>query len=128
MEPIDHGATGEQNTQKSPFVAPRSPAEERLATIWRELLKVERVGIYDNFYDLGGHSLLVPQLIWQIYEAFEVELSLRAIADALTIDELAQVILERQAEQEDSSKLNEMLEKLVQLSEDDVKNLLEKGG
>ena len=47
-----------QETHKR-FEAPRTALEERLAGLWRELLDVERVGIHDDFYDLGGNSLII---------------------------------------------------------------------
>jgi amino acid adenylation domain-containing protein len=57
------------------FVAPRTETERRLATIWRDVLQVNDVGVHDNFFDLGGHSLLVVQLHSRMRDAFERELS-----------------------------------------------------
>ena len=51
------------------FVAPRTPVEEMIAEIWAEVLKLDRVGIHDNFFDLGGHSLLATQVISRLREA-----------------------------------------------------------
>lgn len=51
------------------YVAPRDPVEELLAKIWEEVLGIEKVGIHDNFFDLGGHSLLSLQIINQIHKA-----------------------------------------------------------
>src|SRR6185437_2155416 len=61
------------------FVAPRTQLEEELASLWAEILKVERVGINDNFFDLGGHSLLATRLIFKLREHFNVELPLREL-------------------------------------------------
>src|SRR5437762_6880036 len=58
------------------FVAPRTPTEEALAKIWTRLLKLELVGIHDNFFDLGGHSLLAVRLIRQTEKAFGKKLPL----------------------------------------------------
>ncbi|MFE1744013.1 amino acid adenylation domain-containing protein [Coleofasciculus sp. H7-2] len=74
------------------FVAPRNGVEEVLAGIWIQLLKLEKVGIYDNFFDLGGHSLLIPQLLAKMRETFQIELSLRDFFDAPTIADLARSI------------------------------------
>ncbi|MHC5828200.1 MAG: AMP-binding enzyme, partial [Nostoc sp.] len=53
------------------FIAPRTPTELTLAKIWAEVLNVERVGIHDNFFDLGGDSLLTVRLLKQINKQFE---------------------------------------------------------
>ncbi|MBD1896809.1 non-ribosomal peptide synthetase [Coleofasciculus sp. FACHB-129] len=74
------------------FVAPRNSVEELLAGIWVPLLKLEKVGIYDNFFDLGGHSLLIPQLLAKVRETFQIELTLRDFFDAPTIADLGKNI------------------------------------
>ncbi|PYQ44521.1 MAG: beta-ketoacyl synthase [Acidobacteria bacterium] len=53
-----------------PYVAPRSPVEQAIADVWQELLGFERVGIHDNFFDLGGHSLLLVQVHRRLRELF----------------------------------------------------------
>ena len=53
-----------------PYVAPRTPAEQTIADVWQELLGFERVGIHDNFFDLGGHSLLLVQVHRRLRELF----------------------------------------------------------
>jgi amino acid adenylation domain-containing protein len=57
-------------------VPPTTPAEETIAAIWAEALGVERVGVHDNFFEIGGHSLLVARLYAAIREAFARELAL----------------------------------------------------
>ncbi len=71
------------------LVAPRSRTEARLAEIWREVLRVEQVGVHDNFFELGGHSLLVSQLSSRVRNAFGVELPLRQVFEAPTLEALA---------------------------------------
>jgi amino acid adenylation domain-containing protein len=74
------------------YVAPRSTVESTIVKIWESLLKVERVGIHDNFFDLGGHSLLAMHLISEIELAFQIELPLRTIFEQPTIAGLAESI------------------------------------
>jgi acyl carrier protein len=72
------------------FVLPRTEIEELIAQTWREVLKVENVGIYDNFFELGGHSLLATQIVARLQEAFNKDVPLRVLFDGPTIAELAQ--------------------------------------
>ena len=77
---------------ESPFVAPTTETEVRLATIWSEVLRVEKVGRDDNFFRLGGHSLLALQLMARVRDRFKVDLPLRVIFDSPTISSLASAI------------------------------------
>jgi amino acid adenylation domain-containing protein/non-ribosomal peptide synthase protein (TIGR01720 family) len=76
-----------------PYVAPRGPTEEALATLFAELLHVEQVGAHDGFFELGGHSLLATQAIARIRDSFGVELPLRALFEAPAPAELARRVL-----------------------------------
>jgi acyl carrier protein len=74
------------------FVAPRTPVEIELAQIWNQVLKVEPIGIHNNFFDLGGHSLLATQVVSRLREAFQMDIPLRSLFEKPTIAELAQHI------------------------------------
>lgn len=74
------------------YIPPRNPAEEALADIWKEVLDIDRVGVVDNFFDLGGHSLLAVQVLSRIRRAFGVEVPLRRLFDASTIEALASLV------------------------------------
>ncbi|HVH13182.1 MAG TPA: amino acid adenylation domain-containing protein, partial [Longimicrobium sp.] len=71
------------------YVAPRTEVERVLAETWAHLLRVERVGARDDFFALGGHSLLGTRLISRVRAALDVELPLRALFDAPTVEALA---------------------------------------
>ncbi|BAY08431.1 alpha/beta fold hydrolase [Calothrix sp. NIES-2098] len=74
------------------FLAPRTEIEKRLAAIWTQLLNLKEVGIYDNFFALGGDSLLAVRLFAQIEEKFRKNLPLSTLINAPTIEQLAQIV------------------------------------
>ena len=84
------------------YIAPRTPVERVLANIFVEVLGLKRVGIYDNFFELGGHSLLATQLVSRVRDALQVELPLRSVFEASTIERLAQVVESLQQSQAQS--------------------------
>ncbi len=84
--------TLENTLRDEEFIAPQTPTEMRLAVIVRDLLQLDSVSINDNFFLLGGHSLLGTQLIVKIRAAFGVDLSLRSLFEAPTIAELSSEI------------------------------------
>ncbi|GAA6615349.1 amino acid adenylation domain-containing protein [Scytonema sp. NUACC26] len=74
------------------FVAPRTSTEEVMAQIWTQVLRLERVGVNDNFYDLGGHSLTTTQLLFRVQNTFTVVLPLHALLETPTVAGMAQAI------------------------------------
>ncbi|NLD49227.1 MAG: amino acid adenylation domain-containing protein, partial [Clostridiaceae bacterium] len=74
------------------FVAPRNNIENKLATVWKEILKLERVGVLDDFFNLGGDSLKATILNARIHKEFDVSIPLREIFQNPTIEKLAKVI------------------------------------
>ncbi|WP_164002997.1 non-ribosomal peptide synthetase, partial [Pyxidicoccus caerfyrddinensis] len=74
------------------FEAPRTETEQKLAAIFAEVLNVEQVGLHGDFFELGGHSLLATQLVSRVQEAFKVELPLRDVFEAPTVETLAERI------------------------------------
>ncbi|NPC85533.1 amino acid adenylation domain-containing protein, partial [Pyxidicoccus fallax] len=71
------------------YVAPATATEERLAAVWAEVLRVPRVGRLDDFFSLGGHSLVATQVMARVRSTFGVELPLRALFEAPTLEALA---------------------------------------
>jgi amino acid adenylation domain-containing protein len=74
------------------FVAPQDPVQLQLTEIWEEVLGIQPIGITDNFFDFGGHSLVALRLLAQIEEVFGKSLALSTFLQAPTIEELAKIL------------------------------------
>ncbi|MGB9123852.1 MAG: amino acid adenylation domain-containing protein, partial [Candidatus Angelobacter sp.] len=93
---IDRKALPEPSTERrwvqTEYVAPRLPLEGLLTQLWVETLRVDRVGLDDNFFALGGHSLLATQLVARIGSVLHLDMPVRKLFDAPTVRELAKVV------------------------------------
>jgi acyl-CoA synthetase (AMP-forming)/AMP-acid ligase II/acyl carrier protein len=94
------------------FLAPRTPTEKSLASIWTKLLGINRVGSNDNYFELGGDSLLATQLVSQVRGVFEVELPLVELFRHPTLAELAASIEEA------------IIEQMEEISDEEAEQLL----
>jgi acyl carrier protein len=107
------------------YVEPRSETEARLAELWQEVLGVSEVGAHDNFFDLGGDSLLATLLVGRIGEAFEADLSLRTMFEAPTPAEMAVAIVRQQAQHVDAQALTDILGSIKNLSTQEIQEMLD---
>ena len=78
----------------STYVAPRTEIEEQLAQIWANLLGLKIVGVHDNFFHIGGHSLLLTRLVSEMRHLFEVEISIQALFGHPILADMALLIEE----------------------------------
>jgi acyl carrier protein len=78
------------------YIAPRNGAEQHIAKIWQELLQLDRVGAHDNFFDLGGHSLLLIQVRSRLEDVFARDISTTTLLEYPTISALAGYIGQEQ--------------------------------
>jgi len=102
------------------FVAPQTSTEKELAAIWAEILGSDHIGIHDNFFNSGGHSLSATQLVTHIRKNFFVELSLRDFLKYPTIAGLAELIEESILSKASDAKINALLEMLESQSPKEV--------
>ncbi|HEU4329130.1 MAG TPA: amino acid adenylation domain-containing protein [Roseiflexaceae bacterium] len=86
--------------QANGFVAPQSPAEQVIASVWAGVLGLERVGARDNFFQLGGNSLLATLLVSRLREALGIDLPVRSLFEAPTVGGLAGWVERHRAEQQ----------------------------
>ena len=82
----------EVGAMQNTYVAPSTETEQALCRIWQELLGLERVGINDDFFALGGHSLLVMKLIARLQHDFAVDIPVKTLFDGKTVGVLADII------------------------------------
>uniref|UniRef100_UPI001EFA0991 amino acid adenylation domain-containing protein n=1 Tax=Bacillus wiedmannii TaxID=1890302 RepID=UPI001EFA0991 len=97
---IDRKALPEPNYDSlvsTRYEAPQNELQEKLVTIWSDVLKKETVGIHDNFFEIGGHSLKATVVTNKVYQVLQMDVSLRVFFDHPTIKELSDY-LEGQAE------------------------------
>jgi amino acid adenylation domain-containing protein len=88
------------------YAAPRNPVEEALVKIWAEVLSLDEVGIHDDFFDLGGHSLAATRIISRVMQHFQLAIPMKALFESPTVAEMAAVI----AEHPDEAPLDDRLE------------------
>ncbi|HEU4328581.1 MAG TPA: AMP-binding protein, partial [Roseiflexaceae bacterium] len=123
------------------YAPPRTPVEQRLAEIWAEVLGLPRVGIHDNFFKLGGNSLLATRCIARLPEHYQIDLPLRhmfaeptiaGFAGAITVQELSAPAPAAEPPAQDAAPLGESLEQILdtfeRLSEDELLALLASSG
>jgi amino acid adenylation domain-containing protein len=105
---------------RTDYVAPRTPVEEILVEIFAEVLKLDRVGIYDNFFEIGGHSLLATRVISRVKSTFDVGIEVRSIFEEATVAKLAEVLIAQEPKPGQVEKIALILKKLNNMTEEDV--------
>jgi acyl carrier protein len=118
--PAPEGTRPELDT---PFAAPRTPIEAELAKIWADVLSLDQVGIHDNFFDLGGHSLAATRVVSQVIKQFRLDLPLQSLFQSPTVAEMAAVIDERQKNRLTEEELERILTELEAMSEEEAKKI-----
>jgi amino acid adenylation domain-containing protein len=105
------------------YAPPRNEVERTLAEIWAEILSLDQVGVHDNFFDLGGHSLAATRVVSQVIKQFRLELPLQSLFQSPTVAEMAALVDERQKNRLTDEKLERILTELESMSEEEAKKL-----
>ena len=110
---IDRNALPAPDTQRpesaEPYVAPRTADEETLAQIWSEVLRIDTVGVHDNYFELGGDSLKLAQIVTRIRDSFQAHVALKFLFEHPTVAGMMQVI--------DQTDRNRSLQKEIPIRE-----------
>ena len=102
------------------YAAPQSDIEKHLAKIWGEVLSIEQVGIHDNFFDLGGHSLAASRVISRAIQTFRLELPVNALFDAPTVARMAIIVEQNRAKRANDAELEQMLREVETMTEEEA--------
>jgi len=97
---------------ETPYVGPRTPIEDSLTRLWAEVLDIERVGVHDNFLDMGGDSLLATQVIARVINIFQIEVPLGDLLKVPTVEEMALIVVKTQATKADPADIGRLLGEL----------------
>jgi amino acid adenylation domain-containing protein len=108
----------------TPFVAPRSLLEKRIAEIWREVLALDCVGVHDSFLELGGDSILAAQLISRVTRTFHLDLPLPLLFQSPTVSDMALLIARYRDTDSVQSDLENAIAELESISDDEARRLL----
>ncbi len=106
------------------FISPRTPAEQVVAGIWAEILRMDHISLNDNFFELGGHSLRGVQVISRLRDAFQVKLPLRSLFERPTVEGLVSEIAQLRGGREIIEEIAEVIQEIEHLSEEDIKDIL----
>ena len=106
------------------YVLPTNEIETALVSIWEKILDVRPIGISDNFFDLGGHSLSATRVVSRIFTRYQLEIPLHSLFQSPTIAEMAAVINQHQGKLLDESRLSAILDELASMSEAEAERLV----
>ncbi|HEY0601297.1 MAG TPA: amino acid adenylation domain-containing protein, partial [Herpetosiphonaceae bacterium] len=105
------------------YVEPRSAVEQVVAGVWTDIVGVEQVGVFDNFFTLGGNSLHVIQVLTRLRQIFHVDLPARSLLEAPTVDELAQRILALETRPGQIDRIAQVAQRVMRLSAEEKQKL-----
>jgi amino acid adenylation domain-containing protein/non-ribosomal peptide synthase protein (TIGR01720 family) len=108
------------------YVAPRNDIEAAVVELWQEVLGINPIGVSDNFFDLGGHSLKATSLLSKVRRIFRTELPLSVVFQATTIEALACALVEHEAKPGQTAKIAHVLQRIKSITSSDLKDELER--
>jgi acyl carrier protein len=117
-----------QGSAEDRYVAPSNELEEVLASIWANLLGINRVGVEESFFDLGGHSLLATRVISRVRELLRVELPLRSLFEAPTVARFALLVEEHEPRAGQAAAAARLLLRVQAMSADEARRRRRKEG
>jgi len=121
---INRSALPDMTGDTETYTAPQTATQKTLASVWASVLGLKIVGIHDDFFDIGGQSLLIMRVQSRIRDIFQVELPLNQLFEVRTIAELAQVLVKYESVPGQIEKIANLHQKIEAMSEEEVKAML----
>jgi acyl transferase domain-containing protein/acyl carrier protein len=109
------------------YAPPRNDDEATVADLWQDILGLDGIGVHDNFFDLGGHSLIATQLVSRLQQAFGVNVELDMFFSAPTIAEFTEALQQKQIERSGEDEMARLLDRLEEMTEEGAAALLASG-
>ena len=110
----------------APFVPPTTVMEKELSQIWSQVLALDQVGIHDNFFDLGGDSLLATKIATRVLKELKLEFTLKMLFEAPTIAQLTREITEGQLGKLDDGELTALFDQIESMSDEELQDWLQR--
>lgn len=117
--------TGTRPILKEEFVPARNEIESDLVQIWETVLAVHPIGIRDNFFDLGGHSLAATRIVSQVLKRFQFEVPIQSLFQSPTVAQMSSTLQEHEAKTIQEENLKNVLDELESLSNEEVQQILD---
>lgn len=114
------------STKQRTYVAPRTVVEEVLVMMWRSVLNVEQIGVTDNFFQIGGHSLKAARLVALIRKTFQMDVPLRRLFEMTTVAALAEYLITHEAKPEQTEKIAQIFKRIRSTSAEERQQALTK--
>ena len=108
------------------YIAPRNDIEVTLVELWQEVLGINPIGVSDNFFDVGGHSLKATRLLSKVHSIFRTQLPLSVVFEATTVEALACALVEHEAKPGQTAKIARVLQRIKSISSSDLKDELKR--
>jgi acyl carrier protein len=112
-------------SSKADCTQPRTPLEEEVLAAWQEVLGIERIGLNDNFFEIGGHSVLATRIIILLRSNLGLNISLRLLFENATVAGMATALMESLLEQAEQPDLAEMINEIEALSDEAAMHMRE---
>jgi acyl carrier protein len=119
-------STNSRPNLMTPYVEPRTTVERELVLIWGEVLSLREIGINDNFFDLGGHSLTAMRVVSRVITQFQLEIPLQSLFQSPTVAEMATLISQNQTKQASDTDLAQMLREVEAMTEEEAQRQIAK--